>query len=37
VIVDLTSLQPGRYRVSVEIGARGKDVTTVRELEIARP
>ena len=37
VIVDVSSLDPGRYGVSVTIAARGRDVTTARELEIIRP
>ena len=37
VIVDVSSLDPGRYGVSVTIAARGRNVTTARELEIVRP
>ncbi|HEY6224489.1 MAG TPA: hypothetical protein VIW26_11940 [Gemmatimonadales bacterium] len=37
VIVDVSSLVPGRYRISVTIAARGGNVTTARELEIVRP
>lgn len=37
VIVDLTSLDPGRYHVSVDIAVRGRVVQTARELEIVRP
>ena len=37
VIVDVASLDPGRYRLSVDIASRGRDVTTARELEIVRP
>ena len=37
VAVDVASLDPGRYRVSVTVRARGRNVTTSRELEIVRP
>jgi len=37
VTVDVGSLAPGRYRVSVDVTTRGKNVTTARELEIVRP
>jgi len=37
VAVDVTSLDPGRYRVAVTVRAQGHDVTTARELEIVRP
>jgi hypothetical protein len=37
VLVDVGGLDPGHYRVSVEVRTRGKDVTTARELEIVRP
>ncbi len=37
VTVDITSLDPGRYRVAVTVGARGEHVTATRELEIVRP
>jgi len=37
VMVDVSSLDPGRYDVRVTVAARGRDVTTARELEIIRP
>jgi len=37
VALDVASLDPGRYRVAVTVRARGHDVTTARELEIAQP
>ena len=36
VRVDVGSLAPGHYRVSVDVTTRGKNVTTARELEIVR-
>jgi len=37
VIVDVSSLDPGRHTISVTVAARGRTVTTARELEIVRP
>lgn len=34
VVVDVTGLAPGRYRIAVTATARGQDVTESRELEI---
>jgi hypothetical protein len=37
VTVDVSSLDPGRYNISVVVAARGRNITTARELEIVRP
>ncbi len=37
VMVDVGGLDPGHYRVSVDVTTRGREVTTARELEIVRP
>jgi hypothetical protein len=37
VTVDVSSLDPGRYNISVVVVAQGRIVTTARELEIVRP
>lgn len=37
VVIDVSNLEPGRYRIALTVVARSRTVTTARELEIVRP